>query len=87
MFHRCSPEHFGICPSDCLEHRGCKPEFPYLGAGLGAWWTLARVVYTLGYTTNDPQMRLPGGFTAVFSILGLLFTTSYSAFRFAYPSL
>lgn len=30
-------------------------KYPYLAAGVCGVWTLARVVYTIGYSTGDPK--------------------------------
>ncbi|XP_022237308.1 microsomal glutathione S-transferase 3-like [Limulus polyphemus] len=51
--------------------------YPRLGAAAGLVWLLGRIVYTIGYSTGDPQKRMRGGFQYV----GLLFLL-YSSVHF-----
>ena len=45
--------------------------YPVLAASLGATWTIGRVLYTIGYTTGDPQKRMYGAFQSLaFLIIG-----------------
>ena len=43
--------------------------YPCYAAGFGAAWLVGRVAYTIGYSTGNPEARIPG---AILSILGLL---------------
>jgi len=57
-------------------------KYPYVAAGLGGGWVLGRVLYTVGYSTGDPNQRnKKGGLLGGISLLSLVLATSYTAYQ------
>lgn len=54
-----------------------------MAAALGAVWVVGRVFYTLGYSTGDPQARLPGGLASWLAFAGLMAATLVCGLRTA----
>lgn len=48
-------------------------EYPEVAAGAGVVYLAGRIVYTIGYSTGDPNKRWFGGFMycGLFTLLGL----------------
>lgn len=78
----------------CLAHQPAADHPPsavatddaaQVAAGLGAAWVVGRIFYTLGYSTGDPQGRLPGGAASGLVFLGLLLSTLVVGLRTALP--
>ncbi|KAL5533961.1 hypothetical protein ACEPAG_421 [Sanghuangporus baumii] len=58
-------------------------KYPYLGAALGTSWVLGRVLYTLGYSTGDPEKRLrPGWIFSSIGQYGLYLTSALTTYKF-----
>ena len=58
--------------------------YPTLAASLGATWTGARVLYTLGYVTGDPAKRnTRGGAISTVAYFGLLLSSVYAGVELA----
>ena len=55
-------------------------QFPVTAAGLGVGWTVARILYSLGYSTGDPGKRSPGSLLAGLVYLGLIGGTMYAGY-------
>lgn len=50
-----------------------------IAASLGfAVWVGARVLYTRGYVTGDPEKRNPGGELGYFTCLGMIASATWS---------
>ncbi|TFK99721.1 hypothetical protein BDV98DRAFT_570736 [Pterulicium gracile] len=55
------------------------PRFAAAAVGV---WTVGRVLYTIGYTTGDPNKRnTQGGFINMLALLSLVGTASYTVFQ------
>jgi len=55
-------------------------QFPVTAAGLGVCWAVARILYSLGYSTGDPKKRSPGSLLAGLVYLGLIGGTMYAGY-------
>lgn len=55
-------------------------QFPVAAAGLGVGWVVARILYSLGYSTGDPGRRGPGSLLAGLVYLGLIGGTMYAGY-------
>jgi glutathione S-transferase len=55
-------------------------QFPVTAAGLGVGWAVARILYSLGYSTGDPGKRSPGSLLAGLVYLGLIGGTLYAGY-------
>lgn len=55
-------------------------QFPITAAGLGVGWAVARILYSLGYSTGDPSKRSPGSLVAGLVYLGLIGGTMYAGY-------
>ncbi|GAB4818325.1 hypothetical protein N2152v2_005371 [Parachlorella kessleri] len=58
-------------------------QFPMYAASLGMAWNLGRVIYALGYSTGDPDKRVPGSAAAGIVFLALTFSTLWTGTRLA----
>jgi glutathione S-transferase len=58
-------------------------QHPITAAIFGAVWTVARVLYMLGYSTGDPKKRGFGGIMSSLTLLGLIFTSLVVGVRMA----
>jgi glutathione S-transferase len=57
-------------------------QWPTFAASALGVWSAARVLYTLGYVTGDPDKRnTRGGFMGSISMLSLICSASYSVFK------
>lgn len=55
---------------------------PTFAAQAVAAWTAGRVLYTIGYTTGDPDKRnTQGGFISSLSLMTLISTASYTVYQ------
>ncbi|KAK9866783.1 hypothetical protein WJX84_004341 [Apatococcus fuscideae] len=54
---------------------------PITAASLGVAWAIGRIVYTIGYSSGDPNKRSPGAAVSALSMIGLLVTIGVVGFR------
>ncbi|KAL5533942.1 hypothetical protein ACEPAG_402 [Sanghuangporus baumii] len=59
-------------------------KYPYLDAALGNSWVVGRVLYTLGYSTGDPERSfdLVGFSVPSANTVGLLLTSVFTTYKF-----
>ncbi|KDQ63337.1 hypothetical protein JAAARDRAFT_29357 [Jaapia argillacea MUCL 33604] len=63
-------------------------KFPVAAASICGLWTLTRVMYTLGYSTGDPQKRFAyGGTGALYTQVGLILGSTWAVVEFIYAGL
>lgn len=60
-------------------------KYPALAAAICVAYSLARVVYTIGYKSGKPKKRMYGSAVSILSMLGLLSTATYVAFQLLPP--
>ncbi|PRW50988.1 membrane-associated s in eicosanoid and glutathione metabolism [Chlorella sorokiniana] len=58
-------------------------QYPVVAAAAGTAWTLARVAYTLGYSTGDPSKRGPGAIASGLIHVLLILGTGVTGVRIA----
>eukprot|EP00775_Hariotina_reticulata_P012726 gene12726-12856_t len=56
-------------------------QHPLTAATLGMIWNVGRIVYTLGYSTGDPNKRLPGIAIAGLTYLVMIIVTCVTGIR------
>ncbi|KIJ66631.1 hypothetical protein HYDPIDRAFT_174655 [Hydnomerulius pinastri MD-312] len=57
-------------------------KYPVLAAAACGFWSLSRILYTIGYTTGDPAKRnTRGGILGEIPLFGLFFGSTYTAYQ------